>query len=257
MIYIIPIEFIILFILLIIVGGITFLDWLSDHILGIATNVFIWILFFVITFLLFKLFIKLYKKNKDKPLFIGFILILSFWLLDPIFCLQLEFLDVNEMFLNFLGKNSLLRYYIVLPALVLTISLIILILSSKFKNKIIQSILCLLIIIPILIMGSYSSEVCAESYSNSVVEEIANQTETIKYTVNKKASIFYTVESDYEQNNVTIFPIFSPLKYSIECFEKGDTVYAQSFTKETLSEYEYVLVSDGKKGGLIKAEALR
>lgn len=262
-IYEIPIIIVVLLVLAILAG----ISAVVNNIAYIVLAIVIAIIYFGMFVLLFKLFAKLYEKQKNKWFFVGFISIMLLWFLGPVNFFGLSYMDKSNVYMALFGENKLLRYLVIPLAIALIISLALLLIAHKCKGKFLQFIICVLSAVFILTFTMVSDNICAKSYSDYTVQELSKTESVRKYTVNRRAKIYYPFakEEGYVMNgnkmtledskNIIRFPIFSPIKYSTDSFDVGDTVYAKSTT--SIYNREYIKVSDGEKAGFISTEALK
>jgi hypothetical protein len=262
-IYEIPLIVIFLLLMAVLVG----ISAIVNNIAYIIMAIIVGIIYFGMFALLFKTFSKLYEKQKNKAFFIGFITTFLFWFLGPLYYMGLSYLDKNGSYMEIFGDNKLLRYLVVPLSIVLIVSLCILLVAYNCKHKIIQSMFCILSAVFIISFSIISANVCAKSYSDFTVNEIAKSENVVKYTIKQKAEIYFPASSDNEyvkSNNVyrledaksiICFPLFCPIKYTSGSFEVGDVVYVKE--EVSLNNREYIKVSDGEKAGYIKTESIK
>lgn len=265
MIFVFPIEVFVILIILLFLSILVGINYLLDNVSQIILGIVVVTLFVVVCFLLFKLFVKLYEKNKNKAFFIGFIAVSLFWILGPLYFMQFEFLDKSNVYLSIFGENILLRYLVVPMVLGFIVSLGLLLLAYKIKSKSVQSILCIISAVFIVTISLFSANICTKSYSDSIVKEFSNES-TTQYVVTKKANIYYPSFKDQEYSlngnvysledskSINRFPLLCPIKFSNDSFESGSIVYVKS--SSGVYDREFVKVSDGKKAGFVESKLL-
>lgn len=220
--------------------------------------------------LLFKIFQKIDEKIKNRFFFISYILIMLFWLLGPFYLMELTELDKNNVYMNIFGQEKIVRFSMSL-FIAIVISIIILLISCICKYRILQSVMSLMPSIFLLIFLGYSTQICAKSYSDNTVSELAGDNDLVQYVIQEDTKIYYTAWKEHRED-IYRFPIFSPIKYAPASFQAGDIVYADlsswrgpylhnglfySSEDDSLTGREYVKVTDGKKAGFVKTSALR
>lgn len=227
-----------------------------NNIIQIIFSILLVIIDIGIYIFLCKIFYKIYKKNENKWFFVSFISITIYWFFGILFFIGLKELDKNNVYMSIFGESDIIRYLIMPLVIILFVSIALLIIAYFSKQKVLQSLICIVSAIFVFVFMTSSADICTKSYSDCMVQEFANRTDKIKCIANSEAKLYYPAFGDGSKEFIAL-PMFSPIKYSTESFKKGDVIYIENTRIKSPFGTEFVKASDGKKIGYIKTETLK
>ena len=133
-------------------------------------------------------------------------------------------------------------------------TLICMIIAYLMPVKALSSLLLIVpIVLPFFLYGNALST-SAQSYSDYIATEFSSMDSIQEYRVTEGTAIYYP---DIWRGQPRI-PALLPVKYTADTFSEGDIVYTIYHSAEYYKENgdDYVIVSDGTKGGMVAVAAL-
>lgn len=225
------------------------LAWIFvDYVIGQLVYFFIGIIMFM-SFVSIILFISKCKKSNNRfayryGIFFALLYIPYIFLITETISLDKCNYFFNQ---NHLNLELKLMIGICLSCLIFVIPLFITLVSKSSINKKMPSyILCIILIL----FYIYCATTCTNSYKNYENNIIGDYQNNSAFVINSKAKIYCQSESPK-----FVYPLISPIKWSIGEFDKGEKVYLVS-REELFDYFDYVEVTDGEQTGYVKKNLL-
>ncbi|EEG72801.1 hypothetical protein [[Clostridium] hylemonae] len=241
---------------------------LIDHKVTLLLGVMTIIGFALIILSFYKLAKKSYEKVNYGFIWGGFVLYTIASLIVPLSLYELQNLKKPDIFGTIKNGEA---WKIGITLFISFLMFLIALYSVRLcKHQFIQTIIILIPVIILIVAFSYSAINCTRSNSEYIVQDMNSKDTLVQYTLKKEAKIYYTGYRE-GKNTIYCFPLLSPIKYSCDSFQEGETVYVDidswkgiyennitTFDKDNpLKGRKYVKVSNGSKAGFVKTSALQ